>query len=81
MYVPTSVGSPGWAQVLLQPRGLLMLSGEAYSGCLHSIETRAADVITASCCNAAQEGLEVGSVVPRSPRRLSLVFVHKRACA
>ena len=41
-------------QVLLRERCLLVVSGEAYTRCEHSIPTRAKDAIAPTCCNARQ---------------------------
>jgi len=66
-------------QVLLQPRCCFVVSGEAYSQHQHGIEARAADEIGELCCNREAAGVAVGEVVPRAPRRVSLVFVRKIA--
>ena len=66
------------AQVLLRPRCCLVVSGDAYTKCLHSIVSRPADPVTGDCCNQAAAGVTVGDSVPRQPRRLSLVFVTKQ---
>ena len=41
-------------QVLLRERCLLVVSGEAYTRCEHSIPTRSRDAIALTCCNARQ---------------------------
>lgn len=45
------------SQVLLQPRGLLLMCGEAYTHAMHSIPSQETDVITPLCAN---KGLLVG---------------------
>ena len=43
--------------MLLRERCLLVVSGEAYTRCEHSIPTRAKDAIAPTCCNARQARL------------------------
>ena len=49
------------AQVLLQPRGLLLMRGDAYNRLLHSIPSQAADSVSSLCANThlAKEVTEV----------------------
>ena len=46
-------------QVLLRERCLLVVSGDAYTRCEHSIPTRTKDAIAATCCNARQARLHL----------------------
>eukprot|EP00873_Tetraselmis_striata_P037064 jgi/Tetstr1/457328/TSEL_043932.t1 len=74
---PSAVGSAA-AQVLLQPRGLLLMRGEAYTRLLHSIPSQRQDNITDLCSNLHHAtGVSEGDTVLRAPKRKSLVFVHK----
>lgn len=62
------------AQVLLRERCLLVVGGEAYQRCEHSIPTRSKDAVSPACCNAAQARLTLltsTAVTPRT-RRTSL---------
>uniref|UniRef100_A0A7S1SXU3 Fe2OG dioxygenase domain-containing protein n=1 Tax=Tetraselmis chuii TaxID=63592 RepID=A0A7S1SXU3_9CHLO len=66
------------AQVELQPRGLLLMRGDAYNTLLHSIPSQSEDHITELCSNRYSiSGVSKGSKLQRSPKRKSLVFVHK----
>lgn len=51
---PCNANNDSVEQVLLRERCLLVVSGEAYTWCEHSIPTRAKDGIAPTCCNAAQ---------------------------
>lgn len=65
-------------QVLLQPRCLLVMQDAACNALLHSIQSQPADTISDMCVNAQTAQVEVGQVIHRSRRRMSLVFVHKQ---
>lgn len=65
-------------QVMLQPRCLLIMRNQACSKLLHSIQTQEADTISDYCLNTQSARVQIGQVVPRSKRRISLVFVHKQ---
>ena len=64
-------------QVLLQAGCLLIVAGEAYTHCLHSIASDTADMITDCCCNRLATGHAPGDIMQRAERRMSLVYVHK----
>ena len=57
------------------------MRGSACTSHMHSIASQTADTISASCGNLDAAHVQVGQVVPRAQRRLSLVFVHKREAA
>lgn len=63
--------------LLLRPGCALGLAGPAYSAWQHGIPAAGADAVPPTCANAADAGVAVGEVVPRAPRRVSLVFVRK----
>lgn len=63
--------------LLLRPGCALGLVDPAYSQWTHGIPACAADTVPPSCVNAAAAGVQVGDVVTRAPRRVSLVFVRK----
>jgi len=65
------------AQVLLKPRALLLMRGEAYASLLHSIPSHDSDTITYLCANQSATMVKEGDIVQRAPKRKSLVFVHK----
>ena len=69
------------AQVMLQPRCLLVMQESACKAYMHSIQSQAVDTILSSCANWEAAQLHVGQIVPRAQRRLSLVFVHKLQAA
>jgi len=63
--------------VYLEPRSVLMYSGDAYR-LRHGIRRNDSDVITDACVNASDAGVRVGDVVKRNPAgRVSVVFVRK----
>jgi len=68
-------------QVMLQPGCLLLMRGSACHTHVHSIQSQTADVISKSCGNLEAAQVHVGQSMPRSQRRLSLVFVHKQDAA
>jgi hypothetical protein len=68
-------GAPPPAHLLLRPGCALGLAGPAYSDWTHGIAAAAADTIPPSCVNVGAG--QVGQVVARAPRRVSLVFVCK----
>ena len=65
-------------QLLLRPRAALSLRGESYERWEHGVPAVAADVVREECANRGAAGVRVGEEIPRSPRRISLVFVNKR---
>lgn len=65
-------------QVLLQPRCLLVVAGEAYSSLMHSIDSSQQDVISEHCCNRDLAGVAIGQQVQRAERRFSVVMVTKQ---
>jgi alkylated DNA repair protein alkB family protein 6 len=63
--------------VYLEPRSVLMYSGDAYR-LRHGIRRKKSDVITDACVNASDAGVRVGDIVKRNPAgRVSVVFVRK----
>ena len=65
-------------QLLLRPRAALSLRGESYEKWEHGVSAVDVDLIREECANCEAARVEVGDRVPRSPRRISLVFVNKR---
>lgn len=65
-------------QVMLQPRCLLLMRGQACSSHTHSIASQDSDVVSAYCSNLQAAQVHVGQTVHRAQRRVSLVFVHKQ---
>lgn len=65
-------------QVMLQPRCLLLMRGQACSSYTHSIASQESDVVSAACSNLQAAQVYVGQEVQRAQRRVSLVFVHKQ---
>ena len=68
-------------QVMLQPRCLLLMQGQACNNYTHSIASQDADVVSAACSNLSAAKVQVGQRVHRAQRRVSLVFVHKQHAA
>ena len=67
--------------VYLEPRSVLMYSGDAYR-LRHGIRKNASDVITEACANAGDDTVRVGDVLKRNPAgRVSVVFVRKHRAA
>ncbi|KAL3140718.1 hypothetical protein ABBQ32_005275 [Trebouxia sp. C0010 RCD-2024] len=66
------------SQVMLQPRCLLLMRGQACSSHTHSIASQDSDVVCACCSNVQAARVHVGQTVHRAQRRVSLVFVHKQ---
>ena len=65
-------------QLLLRPRAALSLRGESYESWEHGVPAVDVDVVREECANCGAAGVKVGEACPRSPRRISLVFVNKR---
>lgn len=65
-------------QLLLRPRAALSLRGESYEKWEHGVPAVDVDIVREECVNCFAAGVEVGEACPRSPRRISLVFVNKR---
>lgn len=65
-------------QLLLRPRAALSLRGESYEKWEHGVPAVAVDIVKEECANCGAAGVKVGEACPRSPRRISLVFVNKR---
>lgn len=76
-------GSPGElaSEVMLQPRCLLLMQGQACHSYTHSIASQDADVVSAACSNLSAAKVQVGQTIHRAQRRVSLVFVHKQHAA
>ena len=68
-------------QVMLQPRCLLLMQGQACHSYTHSIASQDADVVSAACSNLSEAKVQVGQTIHRAQRRVSLVFVHKQHAA
>eukprot|EP00301_Raphidiophrys_heterophryoidea_P010836 c16140_g1_i1.p1 GENE.c16140_g1_i1~~c16140_g1_i1.p1 ORF type:complete len:252 (-),score=40.29 c16140_g1_i1:4-759(-) len=66
-----------FASVFLQPRSLHVVSANAYNNCFHSIDQAQVDVISSNCINTHIAGLNEGESLGRTPRRISVVCVHK----
>ena len=60
--------------VVLQPGSLFCFTGELYSDYKHEIPETAADVVPASCANAAAAGVRIGDVLDCSGCRYSVTL-------
>uniref|UniRef100_A0A6B2LER7 Fe2OG dioxygenase domain-containing protein n=1 Tax=Arcella intermedia TaxID=1963864 RepID=A0A6B2LER7_9EUKA len=63
--------SRSWS-VFLEERSLLIFSGDAYNNFYHEIEDTQEDVIDSTFLNIPLTRVNIGDVIKRNPRRLSL---------
>ena len=64
--------------LVLEPRSLVVFTGDAYSNMLHSLDLELEEVITDSCCNRNVTGMEIGD---RIDRRLRTSFTIRHVPA